>query len=74
MLPPMRQNPPVTEGRLLLYLNLLAASAVDLAVLIALVRTGAGHQQGAVLVVLALLPALLVPAVMLHRRLVGAER
>ena len=66
----MRQNRPVTEARLLLYLNLLAASAVDLAVLIALVRTGAGHQQAALVVVLALLPALLVPAVVLHRRLV----
>jgi hypothetical protein len=66
----MRQNRPVTDGRLLLYLNLLAASVVDLAVLIALVRTGPGHQQAALALVLALLPALLVPAVVLHRRLV----
>ena len=61
----------MTDGRLLLYLNLLAASIIDLAVLIALVRTGAGHQQAAIVAVTALLPALLVPVVVLHRQLVG---
>jgi hypothetical protein len=57
------------DDRILLYLNLLAASAVDLAVAIALARTGASGNvvpfTGAVL----LLPALLGPALVLHRRI-----
>jgi hypothetical protein len=60
------------DDRILLYLNLLAASAVDLAVVIALARTG--PERNAVLFgsVLVLLPVLLGPALVLHRRLAAA--
>lgn len=60
------------EDRILLYLNLLAASAVDLAVAIALARTGPEHHTILFCAVVALLPVLLAPALVLHRRLAAA--
>jgi hypothetical protein len=60
------------EDRILLYLNLLAASAVDLAVAIALVRTGPERNAILFASVLVLLPLLLGPALVLHRRLAAA--
>ena len=60
------------DGRILLYMNLLAASVVDLAVAIALARSGPERNVVAFSAVVALLPALLVPAIMLHRRLAAA--
>ncbi len=60
------------EDRILLYLNLLAASAVDLAVAIALARTGPDRNALLFAAVLLLLPALLVPTLLLHRRIAAA--
>jgi hypothetical protein len=61
------------HDRVLLYLNTLAVSAVDLAVLIAALR---GLPAGGGLLVVAvaalLLPALLAAAVVQHRRLTAA--
>jgi len=61
------------HDRVLLYLNTLAVSAVDLAVLIAALR---GMPAGGGLLVVAvaalLLPALLAAAVVQHRRLTAA--
>ena len=60
------------NDRILLYLNLLAASAVDLAVVIALLRTGPERNLVLLCSVVVLLPALLGPALVLHRRLAAA--
>jgi hypothetical protein len=60
------------EDRILLYLNLLAASVVDLAVAIALARTGPGRNELVFAAVVLLLPALLVPTLLLHRRIAAA--
>ncbi|HET6849648.1 MAG TPA: hypothetical protein VFH74_12360 [Gaiellales bacterium] len=57
------------EDRVLLYLNLLAASAVDLAVVIVLARTGPERNAILFCAVVALFPLLLGPALVLHRRL-----
>jgi len=62
----------MSETRLLLYVNMLAASALDLAVAIALVRTGAGREPAVTAAVVVLLPLLLTPTVLLHRRVVRA--
>jgi hypothetical protein len=60
------------DGRILLYLNLLAASVLDLAVAIALARSGAERNIVALTAVVVLLPVLLVPALVLHRRIAAA--
>ncbi|HYW28347.1 MAG TPA: hypothetical protein VE824_00960 [Gaiellales bacterium] len=62
------------EDRILLYINLLAASAVDLAVAIALARSGPERHAILLCAVLALLPVLLGPALVLHRRLAAVMR
>jgi hypothetical protein len=62
------------EDRVLLYLNLLAASIVDLAVAIALARTGPERNLVLFAAVVALLPALLVPTLVLHRRIAALVR
>ena len=62
----------MSQTRLLLYVNMLAASALDLAVAIALVRTGAEREPAVTAAVLVLLPLLLTPTVLLHRRVVQA--
>jgi hypothetical protein len=60
------------DDRVLLYMNLLAASVVDLAVAIALARTGPERNIVLFGAVVALLPALLGPALVLHRRIAAA--
>jgi hypothetical protein len=60
------------EDRVLLYLNLLAASVVDLAVAIALARMGPQRNAALLVSTVLLLPALLGPALALHRRLAAA--